>query len=276
MVVDELNAGLVVYDARTHRAHWLEPSAAAVWRACDGGADESEVASAVDADTITGLALLDQLMDIGLVEVVEGVSRRSMLTSAAKVGAAGALVAPIISAVVPIAVAHASTGTGGGSPVGPSPGQPLVLQSGPGDPTTVDPSNVSTIWNGTSWAPFGPAYNYATQGPYYVIPGTGWISYFDDANGDGPTNALTSVDPPYQFYIPAGAVNPQITGQFLADDAGTVFVNGTQVGTTADGYSAPTPFTAELQTGYNWLSFQMTNSGGGPTGVDYQATVSYS
>lgn len=273
LVLDELNDGLVVYDARAHCAHWLEPSAAAAWRACDGGAEESDVASAVGTDTPTCLALLDQLTDIGLVEVVEGVSRRSMLASAAKVGAAGALAAPIISAVVPIAVAHASTGGGGSSPGGPSPGQPFVLQSGPGASGSVDPNNVSTIWNGSSWAAFGPAYNYS-NGAYYVIPGTGWVSYYADSQG--PTDVLTSVDPKFEFYIPAGAVNPQITGQFLADDSGTVFVNGNQVGTTTGGYSTPTPFTAALQTGYNYLSFQMLNSGGGPTGVDYQATVSYS
>lgn len=276
VVVDELDGGLVVYDTRAHCAHWLEPSAAAVWRACSDSSGESEVASAVGTDVTTCAALLEQLIDIGLVEVVEGVSRRSMLVSVAKVGAAGTLAAPILSVALPAAAAHASA-TGTGPPQGGTGPGSFSLQSGPGTPGSVDPNNIATIWNGSSWAPsFTPAYNYSSQFGYYTIPGTGWISYYDDPNGDGPTNAETSIDPKYQFYIPTGAQNPVISGEFLIDDTGTLYVNGNLVATTASGYTAPTPFTAPLQTGDNWLSFQIFNTGGGPTGVDYQATVSYS
>jgi hypothetical protein len=280
LVLDELDGGLVVYDTRAHRAHWLEPSAAAVWRACGAGTDSSEIAAAAELDLTTCLATLDQLIDIGLVEILGGVSRRSMLASAAKVGAAGTLAAPIISAVIPVAAAHASTrGSGSGTPPTPT---TFTLKSGPGAPASVDPNNLATIWDPStsSWASsWSPAYNYRLQGGYGLIPTTGWISYYDDPNGYGPGGALTSIDPSSVFYIPAGAQDAQISGQFLADDFGTVYVNGNLVATTPNpGYTTPTTFTAQLIPGTNnWLSFQMTNSGSSPnpTGVDYLATVSY-
>jgi hypothetical protein len=54
--------------------------------------------------------VLSRLIDLGLIDrqSPSGHSRRAVLRSAAKVGLAGAVAAPVISAVVPVAAAHAS------------------------------------------------------------------------------------------------------------------------------------------------------------------------
>lgn len=121
LLTEELDGGLVIYDTRSHEAHWLDDDAAAVWRACPAGASasETEIAEAAGVDLGAAVASLTRLGDVGLVrEVVLGepVSRRTMLGRAARVGIAGAVAAPIISTLIPVAAAHASTvttGTGG-------------------------------------------------------------------------------------------------------------------------------------------------------------------
>ena len=44
LVVREVGSETIVYDPRTHRAHCLGETAAAVWRECDGGRSASEIA----------------------------------------------------------------------------------------------------------------------------------------------------------------------------------------------------------------------------------------
>lgn len=107
LVVEELDGGLVIYDGRDARAHYLDPSATAVWRACEQLSSEPEILGAAGVDAASGEMVLSELIDLGLVEAESGsrYSRRVMLSTAAKVGLGGAIAAPIISAIVPVAAA---------------------------------------------------------------------------------------------------------------------------------------------------------------------------
>jgi hypothetical protein len=110
LVVEELDGGLVIYDGRDARAHYLDPSAAAVWRACQELGTEPEILASAGLDATSGETALLELIDLGLVEAESGsrYSRRVMLQTAAKVGLGGAIAAPIISAIVPAAAAATS------------------------------------------------------------------------------------------------------------------------------------------------------------------------
>ena len=121
IVVEQLDDGLVIYDGRAAQAHWLDPSATAVWNACREPRTEAELAGAARLEGPTCKLVLSQLVDLGLVEATpsSGYSRRVVLRTAAKVGLAGAVGAPIISAVVPAAAAALSA-----MPVNPSPPSP--------------------------------------------------------------------------------------------------------------------------------------------------------
>jgi len=135
LVVEAVDGGLVLYDPRCSQAHWLDPEAAAVWRACGRSPSGDEVASIVGGDRGPVAATLVRLEELGLVRVAgsPGVSRRSVLVTAARVGAAGAVAAPIISAVIPSAAAAASTPTMGGGGTGtgnnPPPPPPALMIS---------------------------------------------------------------------------------------------------------------------------------------------------
>ena len=114
VVVEELDGGLVIYDQRDAKAHYLDPSATAVWRACRQSRTEPEIIGAAGLDPKSGEMVLSQLVDLGLVEAESGsrYSRRVVLRTAAKVGLGGAIAAPIMSALVPMAAA-AHSGTQG-------------------------------------------------------------------------------------------------------------------------------------------------------------------
>lgn len=95
----------------------------AVWRACAEGASEEDIARVSGVDPVRCLEALDGLVEVGLIESSRGVSRRSALATVARVGAAGVVGAPVISALIPVAAAHASTGNpaSGGTPPTPAP-----------------------------------------------------------------------------------------------------------------------------------------------------------
>ena len=123
-VVEALDDGLVVYDPRSGQAHWLDRDAAAVWRACARPAGETHIAQVTNVPAPACAQTLERLRVLGLVTAAGGMSRRGALQAAARVGVAGAVGAPIVSALIPVAAAHASTGGGsstGGDTTPPSP-----------------------------------------------------------------------------------------------------------------------------------------------------------
>jgi hypothetical protein len=161
LVAEELDGGLVVYDVRSDRAHWLDREATAVWRACESGRTLHDIAGSAGIEPAMAEATLARLESIGLVEQSGAVSRRTMLRYAAKVGAAGAVGAPIISALIPVAAAHASTpGNPGGNPGGPPDGPgPLGVPTEIGGvfliPAGYKVSFSSTAVNGCNWNTIG-------------------------------------------------------------------------------------------------------------------------
>lgn len=106
----------LVYDGSTDKAYVLSPSAAAVWRACNGARSVQEIAQYLSADTPTNEQVvwyaLGQLNDL-LVEPVTlpkelaGISRRQFLKRAGVV--AGAVAIPVVVSIVAPSPAHAQS-----------------------------------------------------------------------------------------------------------------------------------------------------------------------
>ena len=111
LVVEEVDDGVVVYDRRTETAHWLDSSAAKVWRHADGSRELSQIAVDTELSAATVAEVVDRLegLDLVLGGSDDGVSRRAALRKVAKIGGTAAILAPVISSVVvPDALATAS------------------------------------------------------------------------------------------------------------------------------------------------------------------------
>jgi len=112
----------------------------------------------------------------------------------------------------------------------------------------------------------------STFNPAWVNPGSTsrWLSL---DSGTCTTCAVATYDYTTTFSMPASA-NPataKITANVASDDQVAVFLNGTQV-TTGTGFGATQALTigpnqAAFTAGTNTLTFRVTNSGGGPTGL---------
>jgi hypothetical protein len=98
----------VVYDEQNRQAHCLKPLAARVFKLADGTTNADELAKLVSRDlgeTVDAASVLDavaQLEEHGLMDdsMRRGaISRREMMRKSAKVGAAAAVAAPLISSV---------------------------------------------------------------------------------------------------------------------------------------------------------------------------------
>jgi hypothetical protein len=149
LIVESIGEELLVYDSKTSRAHSLNDSAAAVFRACDGTRSVEQITqgTGLDSDQV-GLAMAD-LAKSGLLEgyaePFERVSRRTVIRRLAVAGAGIGVAAPVIRSITapspalavsathkghagqPCTAASAgngyqSTGCVGGSYCNPSPG----------------------------------------------------------------------------------------------------------------------------------------------------------
>ncbi len=125
----------------------------------------------------------------------------------------------------------------------------------------------------TSGVVFGPA-DVGAFGTFTPVPpgapaGTEVINI---PPGDGESGFFL-VD----FTLPAGYTDPSISGAANADDQGYVFLNGnslasiTEFGNTTFSSSNP----AFFLTGVNQFLVSDDNSGGGPSGAAFYATVTY-
>jgi hypothetical protein len=122
ITIREIEAEILIYDERTHRAWCLNPSSACIWQLCDGRNTLGEIAagatkklgSQVNRELV--LFTLEELQEKGLLEdgmaeaLPRGPSRREMI---GKVGLAAALLLPAIAAITaPPAMAQSgSVGT---------------------------------------------------------------------------------------------------------------------------------------------------------------------
>ncbi|REJ78503.1 MAG: PqqD family protein [Acidobacteria bacterium] len=105
LVIQEASGEVLVYDLDKDKAFSLNPTAAEVWRACDGNSSVAEIASNLsgsrdqeEKEKVVWLAL-DQLKEKNLIanEITsrfEGVNRREVIK---KVGLATAIALPVIA-----------------------------------------------------------------------------------------------------------------------------------------------------------------------------------
>src|SRR2546423_2572912 len=111
LIVEELAEETLVYDLDTHKAHSLNPSAALVWRHCDGRTNVRELAQVMHdelkapvSEDLVMLAL-DRLQTAKLLaEPVDSgrhVSRRSVMKKLALTGGLAVLLPAIHSIIAP-------------------------------------------------------------------------------------------------------------------------------------------------------------------------------
>jgi hypothetical protein len=124
-VLRELDSDLLVYDLKRHRASALDPIAAAVWQACDGGQTPAEIARHLsrgdavfeEATVWAALKLLDRerlLADRLPRPVADGaVGRRAFVGNAAK---AAMIAVPAVMAISAPTPAQAASCVPSGSP----------------------------------------------------------------------------------------------------------------------------------------------------------------
>ena len=118
LLVEEMAGELLIYDARTDRAHCLNQSAAAIWKNCDGARSITELRSQLFPSLPSDAG--EQLVKTGLERLrrrhlLEGepqapmvdLSRRSLLRKLALAAAAAGVIAPLISTVVAPTPAYA-------------------------------------------------------------------------------------------------------------------------------------------------------------------------
>jgi hypothetical protein len=116
--IQSVGGETLVYDKRTDKAYVLSPSAAAVWRACNGKRSVEDIANYLSRENPTTEQVvwyaLGQLNDL-LAEPVTvpsayaKLSRRQFLQRAGLVG--GAVAIPIVVSIVAPAPAHAQSVT---------------------------------------------------------------------------------------------------------------------------------------------------------------------
>jgi hypothetical protein len=112
-----LGDDLLVFDATTNRAHSLNATAAAVWRACDGTRGRDQIAEHCQLDPVAVDMAVNNLADAkllveGYARLTERISRRSALRKAALTGAGISIALPVIRSVVAPSAAMAGSTAG--------------------------------------------------------------------------------------------------------------------------------------------------------------------
>jgi hypothetical protein len=110
LVIERLGDETLVYDMRSHKAHCLNRTAAAVWNHCDGKATVSEMRAALERELYTRVGAdmlwlaLDQLGKARLLsEPLPGsVSRTSLSRRAAmkRLGLGAAIALPLVTSIL--------------------------------------------------------------------------------------------------------------------------------------------------------------------------------
>ncbi|MDT4953784.1 MAG: hypothetical protein QOJ02_1922 [Acidobacteriota bacterium] len=130
LLVQELPHEVLVYDSERHKAHCLNPTAALVWKHCDGRTSVSEIARLLEKSLGTGAVdedvvwcALNQLEKDHLLEEklawpigMERISRRTLMR---RVGIAVVLLPVITTIVAPTALAGSSNCVGDRQPCTP-------------------------------------------------------------------------------------------------------------------------------------------------------------
>ena len=111
LIVEELGEELLVYDMKADRGHCLSPTAARVWRRCDGRTPAKDMSAELDLDPDAVARALDELAACQLLEPTpeltvvaangDGATRRELATRFLKAGAVAAAAPLIVSVVAP-------------------------------------------------------------------------------------------------------------------------------------------------------------------------------
>jgi hypothetical protein len=121
LLVETVDDEVLVYDTERHRAHALNPSAAGIWRRCDGESTPAEIASRLSDALQTPVT--EELVRYGLAQLREfhlleepvalspaaAPSRRDLI----RVAGLGALALPLITSIVAPVAAEAQSGVTG-------------------------------------------------------------------------------------------------------------------------------------------------------------------
>jgi hypothetical protein len=151
-----------------------------------------------------------------------------------------------------------------------SDGRTLFSASGTDDLSVMNDAVTSVTYP----APTSPAIE-ARQGTgIYQIPGTLVIN-------SNPSEYYVGLSGYYEtsFVLPTAFVNAKVDLEVVGDDIGNAFLNRESLGSFrwdaygAYNYSATDP--SLFHSGSNLLTFTVSNSGGGPTGLSCKAVVSY-
>jgi hypothetical protein len=173
--------------------------------------------------------------------------------------------------------ACADSGPTAPSSLRPSAGPSLDLASAPVTSTVCSDATTAAA---NSWFVIVPNARYGAP-----IAGSVWVG--PAANSGLADYAVGTTSFSTSFVLPAAGyfTNATVTGGFFTDNNGTVRLNGTAIasnpsGDVAANYgfggAAPTAFATAVTTGgSNTLSFDLVNVGG-PAGLDFCYTVSYS
>jgi hypothetical protein len=112
LIIEELDGEVLVYDQATDHAHCLTPTAARVWRACDGYTTVEVLANKLDLDGDTVARALEELETSNLLDTgptpSQGSTRRELTVRLAKVGGVAAAAPLIYSIVAPTPALAAS------------------------------------------------------------------------------------------------------------------------------------------------------------------------
>jgi hypothetical protein len=158
---------LLLYDQESHTAHCLSPTAACVWRHCDGEHDLAELAELAGASESLVADALHELREKELLaaepallqSTVPGVSRREAIVRVARYGAAAAGASLIVSATAATPVMASSGEEVAGCKVSPSGLNCCICSNPPRECTSTRPTRTScemycsTRGGMHSWAP---------------------------------------------------------------------------------------------------------------------------
>ena len=149
----------------------------------------------------------------------------------------------------------------------------------PGAPGTWNFNNPTYTWTGNANPTWHAAYLVGAH-PWGFVPGTdSWINCGPNVQYPGygyATDCLNqSIVYRVRFTVPSGFSNPTLSFQIKADNAGTVFLNGTQVTSRfmSSGSSGVVSLSATLHTGVNEMLIVVEDVGG-LAGFNYRADLS--
>jgi hypothetical protein len=117
VVVQDYNGEVLIYDLRNDKAHCLNETSSAIWRACDGAKTIEELAALYGGEELVWLAL-SELKNRELIENVDlnkdlsGMSRREVIR---KIGLGSMVALPVIASMVAPSSVYAASCVPGGT-----------------------------------------------------------------------------------------------------------------------------------------------------------------